>query len=135
MVGQSLAHAHASYLHLVSTVPLDSLSREESLPLLVEHYFAIHALGLIFGIKKGFGGPDLMQLLDPDLHPVAIVLAWLDEGERISLAKLAYPQTTTTDRNDIEKYRKWTKGTDLPDCQSIIRFAAALKATGNVEEE
>ena len=135
MVGHSLAHAHASYLHLVSTVPLDSLSREESLPLLVEHYFAIHALGLIFGIKKGFSGPDLMQLLDPELHPVAVVLAWLDEGEPISLAKLAYPQTTTTDRNDIEKCRKWAKGTDLPDCQSIIRFAAALKATGNVEEK
>lgn len=135
MVGQSLAHFHESYLHLVLTVPLDSLSRKDSLPLLVEHCFALHALGLIFGIKKGFGGPDLMQLFDPDLHPVAVVMAWLDEGEQISLVKLAYPETTGPDRDQAEKCRKWTKGTDLPDRQSITRFAASLKATGMVKVE
>lgn len=135
MVGQSLAYVHEGYLQLVLTVPLDSLSREESLPLLVEHYFALHALGLIFGIKKGFGGPDLMRLFDPELHPVAVVMDWLDQGEPISLAKLAYPQTTGPDRDQAEKCRKWSKGTDLPDRQSIVRFATTLKATGRVEEE
>lgn len=135
MVGQSLAYVHKSYLHLVLTVPLDSLSREESLPVLIEHYFSLHALGLIFGIKKRFGGPDLMRLFDPDLHPVAVVMAWLDEGRPISLVKLAYPKTTGPDRDQAEKCRKWTKGADLPDRQSIIRFAATLKATGCVEEE
>lgn len=135
MVGQSLAYVHASYLNLVLTVPLDSLSREESLPLLVEHYFALHALGLVFGIRKGFGGPDLIRLFDPELHPVAVVMAWLDEGEHISLTKLAYPETTGPDRDQAEKCRKWVKGTDLPDPQSIRRFATTLKATGRVEDE
>ena len=65
--------------------PLDSLSREESLPLLVEHYFAIHALGLIFGIKKGFGGPDLMQLLDPDLHCLLYTSDAADERSSVDL--------------------------------------------------
>lgn len=135
IVAQSLAYVHESYLQLVLTVPLDSLSREESLPLLVEHYFALHALGLIFGIKKGFGGPDLMRLLDPELHPVAVVMAWLDEGAPNSLAKLAYPKTTGPDRDQAEKCRKWAKGTDIPDRQSIVLFATTLKATGRVEEE
>ena len=135
LVGQSLAYVHASYLNLVLTVPLDSLSREESLPLLVEHYFALHGLGLIFGIRKGFGGPDLMRLFDPELHPVAVVMAWLDEGEPISLTKLAYPETTGPDRDQAEKCRKWSKGTDLPDRQSIVRFATTLKVTGRVEGE
>lgn len=135
MVAQSLAYVHASYLNLILTVPLDSLSREESLPLLVEHYFALHGLGLIFGIRKGFGGPDLMRLFDPELHPVAVVMAWLDEGEPIPLTKLAYPETTGPDRGQAEKCRKWAKGTDLPDRQSISRFATTLKATGRVEDE
>lgn len=70
LVAQTVAYVHASYVALVSTVPLDSLDRKEALPLLVEHYFAPHALGLVFGTKKGFGGPDLMKLFDPELAPV-----------------------------------------------------------------
>jgi ankyrin repeat protein len=135
MVDQSLSHVRADYQRLVLTVALDSLSREESLPLLIEHYFALHGLDLIFGVNKAFGGPDLVQLLDPELHPIAVVMAWLDEGEPIPLAKLAYPQTTGKDRDQIEKCRKWTKGTDLPDRQSIVLFADALTATGQVDEE
>lgn len=136
MVDKVIAHVHRSYVGLVSTVALDSLNRDESLPLLVEHYFALHALGLIFSVKRGFDGPDLMQLLDPDLHPVAVVLAWLDEGEPTPLAKSAYPKTTGTDRDNMEKYRKWAKGTDLPDLQSIVRFSASLQAAdGNKEKK
>lgn len=136
MVDKVIAHVHRSYVGLVSTVALDSLNRDESLPLLIEHYFALHALGLIFAVKRGFGGPDLMQLLDPDLHPVAVVLAWLDEREPTPLAKLAYPKTTGTDRDNMEKYRKWAKGIDLPDLQSIVRFSASLQAAdGNKEEK
>ncbi|MBN8517781.1 MAG: ankyrin repeat domain-containing protein [Candidatus Accumulibacter sp.] len=135
MVGQSLAYVHQSYLRLVLSLPLDSLSREQSLPLLIEHYFALHALGLIVGIKKGFGGPDLMRFFDPELHPVAVVMGWLDDGQEISLVKLAYPKTVGSDRDQAEKCRKWSKGTDLPDPQSIVRFSKALKDTGSVSEE
>lgn len=100
MVDQTMMHVQENYLNLVSMVSLDSLSREESLPLLIEEYFARHAMGLIFGVKRGFGGPDLARLFDHQRHPVAVVLAWLDEIGGTPLAKLAYPETTDTDRYD-----------------------------------
>jgi len=49
--------------------------------------------------------------------------------------KLAYPKTVGSDRDQAEKCRKWSKGTDLPDPQSIVRFSKALKDTGSVSEE
>lgn len=135
LLAQTIAYVHASYVNLVSTVPLDALSREEALPPLVEHYFAPHALGLVFGIKQGFGGPDLMKLFDPDLRPVAIVLEWLDQGEDRPLAKVAFPESTTADRAEFEMVRKWTDGTNLPDRQSIVRFGAALSKAGGIRPE
>lgn len=135
MVGQTVAYLHASYVDLVSTVPLDGLNRKEALPLLVEHYFAPHALGLIFGTKKGFGGPDLMKLFDPDLRPVSVVLEWLDQAETVPLARVAFPQATTADRAEFEMLRKWADGTNLPDGQSILLFAKALKKEGVRDEK
>lgn len=135
LVAQSIAYVHASYVNLVSTVPLDSLNRNEALPILVEHYFAPHALGLIYGAKKGFGGPDLTKLFDPDLHPVAVVLEWLDQGEQRPLAGLAFPDATTADRAEFEMVRKWTNGTNLPDRQSIVRFGTELSKAGGVQAD
>jgi hypothetical protein len=135
MVAQSVAYVHASYVHFVSTVPLDSLDRKEALPLLVEHYFAPHALGLVFGVKKEFGGPDLMKLFDPDLRPVSVVLEWLDQGEAQPLARVAFPEATTADRAEFEMVRKWADGTNLPDRQSIVRFGNALAKAGGVRAD
>lgn len=135
LVAQTFGYVHASYVNLVSTVPLDSLNRKEALPLLVEHFFAPHALGLVFGVKKGFGGPDLMRLFDPELRPVSVVLEWLDQGEERPLARVAFPEATTADRAEFEMVRKWANGTNLPDRQSVVRFGAALAKAGGVQTE
>lgn len=135
LVAQSIGYVHASYVRLVSTVPLDSLNRDEALPLLVEHYFAPHALGLIYGVRKGFGGPDLIRLFDPNLHPVDVVLEWLDQGEERPLARVAFPNATTADRAEFEMVRKWRDGTNLPDRQSIALFATKLSKAGGTKAE
>lgn len=135
LVAQTVSYVHASYVNLVSNVPLDSLDRKEALPLLVEHYFAPHALGLIFGTRKGFGGPDLMKLFDPDLRPVSVVLEWLNQAENRPLARVAFPEATTADRAEFEMVRKWADGTNLPDSQSIFLFAKALEKVGGVSAE
>lgn len=69
LVEQFVSHVHASYIQLVATISLDSLSREEALPLLVEHYFSAHACGLLFGIQKEFGGPELLALFRREGEP------------------------------------------------------------------
>lgn len=86
------------------------------------------------GIKNGFGGPDLTQLFDPEQQPVAVVMAWLDEGVTYFAGEIGLPNTTGPDRDQMEKYRKWCNGTDLPDRQSITRFSTALMGTGRIEE-
>jgi ankyrin repeat protein len=135
LVDQSIRHFHASYVNLVSTVSLDSLNRNESLPVLVEHYFSLQGLGLIYGVKNGLGGPDLMLLFEPDLHPVTVVLEWLDQGEKQPLASIAFPEGTTADRTEFEMIRKWKNGTHLPDLQSIVRYGALLSRAGVIQAE
>lgn len=133
LAGQFIQHIHKQYLGLVSAVPLDELSREEALPLLVELFFAPRASDLIYHIKNHFDGPDLMKLFDPGLHPVAVVMEWLGEGEKLYLAKVAFPDTTTADRSEFERVRKWTNGTNNPDLQSIALFGDKLSETGLVQ--
>lgn len=135
LVGQWLGHMQGSYCNLVATVMLDSLNRKEALSLLIPNYFALHALGLVFGIHKGFGGPELTQLLAPEKNPIAVVLEWLDQDEKTSLAKIAFPATTGTDRSDYEMVQKWARGKDLPKLTSIKKFADAVDKRGSISKE
>lgn len=135
MVADSLEHFRVNYVKLVSTFSLDSMSRDEALPVLVAHCFAPQALGLICGVKKGFGGPDLPRLFDPDFNPIAVVLEWLDQGETQPLARVAYPDPTTADRAEYERIRKWKNGADLPDRQSIVLFSKLLSQKGSIHAE
>ncbi|HDR9487186.1 TPA: hypothetical protein QDC20_008069 [Burkholderia aenigmatica] len=128
-------HMHTSYIGLVSRSAIESLTREETLPILIEHYFVPHGLNVIYAIQRELGGPDPMTFLDPDRHPVAAVMEWLEMNETNSVARLAYdPTSSDIDRNETEKCRKWRKGLDLPDQQSIVRLAAALKEKGAMRE-
>ncbi|MBN3730978.1 hypothetical protein [Burkholderia sp. Tr-20390] len=129
-------HMHISYVGMVSRCAIENLTREEALPILIKHYFVPHGLNVIYAIQRELGGPEPMTFLDPDRHPVAAVMEWLETGETNPLARLAYdPTKSDIDRNEIEKCRKWSKGLDLPDPQSIVRLAAALKEQGNMHEE
>lgn len=135
LVGQWLARTHHSYHNLVTTVGVDSLTRTDALRLLIPNYFALHALGLIVGIRRVFGGPELTRLFDPEKTPIAVVLEWLDQGEEIHLAKVAFPGTTGSDRSDHEMVQKWSRGGDLPELASIKKFADAVDQAGSVRKE
>jgi len=134
-VAQWLDHIHGSYRELASSVPLDSFSRTDSLPILISTYFAPQALGLIIGMREKFGGPEVTQLLDPEKNPIAVVLDWLDQGEGTPLVKIAFPRTTDTDRSDREMVQKWAKGANLPRLASIKKFADAVDESSSVSKE
>lgn len=134
-LGRFVDHVHADYLSWVANVPLDSLNRDEALPLLVEHYFAPQGTGLLLDIKQAFGGPDLMALLDPDHHPISVVLDWFDKSNGRDLARTTFPESTGTDRTNRELLARWTSGTQLPDLQSIKRIARAVSDRGSTKEK
>lgn len=126
-VGRFIDRMHASYLELVATVPLDSLNRNEALPLLVEHYFTHQGARLLLDIKDEFGGPDLMVLLDTEKHPLAVVFGWLDHDTGVDLVRAAFPVSRGADRSDRELIARWKNGTQTPDLQSIKRLAGVIR--------
>ena len=134
-VRQWLDHSHSSYQKLVSSIALDSLSRTDTLPILISGYFVPQALALIVGMREKFGGPQLTQLLDSAKNPIAVVLDWLDHDEHTPLLKLAFPDTTNTDRSDREMIQKWVRGADLPRLASIKKFADAVERSCSVSRE
>jgi len=125
-LGRFVDRVHAGYLELVTKVPLDSLSRNDALPLLVEHYFTHEAAGLLLDIKEQFGGPDLMVLLDSEKHPLAVVLDWLGQDSGVDLVRAAFPDSTGEDRSDRELISSWTSGGQIPDLASIKRVASVV---------
>lgn len=130
-----LEHMHIRYRELILGVTVDSLGRADALPVLVSGFFAPQAVWLLVAVRKEFGGPELTSLLDREKSPVAVVMDWLDEGEAIPLAKLAFPGTTDHDRAAYEKVRKWMRGSDTPDVASIKTFADAIGRRGAIAKE
>jgi len=131
LVEQFVRHIHEDYIHLVATISLDSMSREEALPLLVEHYFSWHGCELLLAIQKKLGGPNLLALLDAEANPLTVVLDWASEAsadQRVKpLVKMAFPGSTDADKTARDKVGRWGKGKQLPEIGSINAFVDKLK--------
>jgi hypothetical protein len=140
LVEQFVSHVHASYVHLVAAISLDSLSREQALPLLVTHYFSAYGCGLLFGIQKEFGGPDLLALLDAQNHPIGVVMDWAsgdaETGQGVkTLIKTAFSDTTDEDKTGRDMMNRWVKGRQLPGMDNLYQFTKKLKTKGFAEHE
>ncbi|APC21022.1 hypothetical protein BME99_12715 [Pseudomonas protegens] len=81
-------YLQAHYLDLIKNVELDSLSREQAFPVLVEHYAGLVG-GFLQQLQQRFGGPNLGQLLDPDQTAFGQVLQWYQQHSGDSLQQLA----------------------------------------------
>lgn len=119
LIEQFVQLMHARYLGLVTNVALDSLNRDEALPLLVEHYFTHHGAALLFDIKEKFGGPDLMALLDPEARPFAAIAEWFDHSSGLDFAATAFPESTGSDKSNRDMIARWKSGEQIPNLQSI----------------
>lgn len=134
-IRQSLIYLHEDYVHLFSTIGLDSLIRSEALPLLIENYFAPHGAALIYQAKECFGGPDLMQMLQPDQNLIETVFEWATPGNSLDLAKIAFPDTTGSDKTSREMVIRWIQGTHLPDSSSFKLFLGSLERNSTAEHK
>lgn len=117
------AEVKASYCRLLLNVTLDSVGRDDALPILIEDFFTPYAAQFLLKAQALSPGPDLSRMLDTMYSPVAIVLGWLDEYLQGPTEKLLYPESTGTDRTDREKVSKWRNGIDLPSAQGIKLFS------------
>ena len=126
MVRDALTALRQNYMGLVTSSALDTLTREEALPLLVTHFFASHAAALIQRVKQRWGGPDLQDLLRGPHNSIASVMQWLASEQPGQLAYWAYPASTGPDRTGREMVQRWMKGLQLPDATSMLLWRQAL---------
>ena len=119
-----------SYCRLILDVPLDSVGRDETLPILIESFFAPCAAQLLLKAQALLPGPELQDMLDAARSPIAVVLGWLDVQLQNPIEKFLYPGSTGTDRTDREKVGKWRNGTDLPSAQGIKLFSQRVLEVG-----
>ncbi len=125
LIEKHINQLHSNYINLISTVSIDGLNRQETLPILIKNYFSCYAAGLLLNIRNEFGGPNLAELLDTNRHPIEVVLTW--SGNSIQkLSKIAFSGSTGEDKSNRELIDRWSKNIQLPDLMSIKLFADAI---------
>jgi len=129
-----IQHVHASYLRIVSSISLDSMSRNEALPILIKHYFAHHAIGFFESIWTR-EAPSAVAFLNPENYSLEVVLNWADPRGSHFLAKAAFPETSDVALDNREKVTRWADGTQLPDVTSLKLFVDSLAKNGSDEHK
>ncbi|MEJ6004751.1 ankyrin repeat domain-containing protein [Paucibacter sp. AS339] len=127
------------YSQLLLDVPLDSVDRSQTLPALIEEFFAPHALRLLVQLQVHRPGPDLGKLLNDGLLPIATVFEWLEEkacdgSSDGKLEKFLYPGTTNDHKSLRDKMGKWRSGVDLPTGQSLKLLLKDIRAEPSIRD-
>lgn len=122
-----LLNARDEYTQVVLSACLDSIGREQSLPVLMEHFFLPRGAELLRRLHDAQPGPELADLLDGGGHsPVDAVFNWLEKEISEPVGKLLYPASTDADKVSRDKISKWRNGTDIPSLQGIKLLLGSL---------
>lgn len=100
-----------SYRELVRQVSLDRIIREESLPLLIEHYFSVMAARFLTNFQSFSGGISPIDFVASDKTAIAAVFQWFHENEK--------GWDSNCIKEEKDKYREWQKGKYLPSITSF----------------
>ncbi|EPJ48529.1 MAG: hypothetical protein OFPII_05870 [Osedax symbiont Rs1] len=118
MVTTFIDHILNEYVSLLNEVTLDAMSREKSLPLLIEHFFCRHFSDFMSQYHKKFGGPnpaDYFELKDNNYFGVTCL--WLENNLD------SFPLFIKShEKKWQDQYRKWKKGLDIPRFESFYQF-------------
>lgn len=118
------------YSGVVAAIPLDSIDRDEALPLLIQHLFASCGTAFLLSARQTWGGPELMSLLNPGTQPIAGVFDWAGTakgGLGVDWIGALYPGSTGKDKGMRDFIGKWRPGTELPKLQSLGLLALDLQ--------
>ncbi|PZP20895.1 hypothetical protein [Pseudomonas kuykendallii] len=129
-VASAMETLQENYVQLIKTVALDSLTREQALPVLAEHFLAPYLGSFLLQMHKAIPSPPLAQLLDEQRHPVDITLTWLENELEIApnhLGQQLYPDACGENKNGREAIRRWRQGEQLPELQSIALLHQKLQ--------
>jgi hypothetical protein len=118
------------YSGLVAALPLDSIDRDEALPLLIQHLFASCGAAFLLSVRQAWGDPDLMSLLNPGTQPIEAVLDWAGthkNGLGVDWIGALYPGSTGEDKRKRDLIGRWRRGTEPPRLQNLDLLAQDLQ--------
>ena len=122
-VWQAIDHLISEYINLVKTVPLDAMTREESLPVLFEFFFSRQAAGIAIQFFKKFGGPNPVQYFCADTPAkLGVTLQWLEDNN----VSFSHYLKSLDDKQTQDQYRKWKQGKELPKAGSFSVLLGGL---------
>ena len=115
---QCTDHLLSEYVKLVNRVPLDAMTRRESLPLLIEHFFSRYASDFFTLLHKKHNGPNSVSYFSADNSNVlAVACEWLEANVASFPAFLKSQEKIRQDQ-----YRKWKQRKELPKAGSFSTF-------------
>lgn len=100
-----------NYLGLVKVIALDRLSRDETLPLIVEHFFSVRAAAFLANFHNFSGGPSPIQFVDSNQTAIETVFQWFNENEK--------GWDSRCNKEEKDKYADWRKGNHKPSITSF----------------
>ncbi|MCW7555903.1 ankyrin repeat domain-containing protein [Endozoicomonas gorgoniicola] len=122
-VCQAIDHLINEYINLVKKIPLDAMTRKESLPVLFEFFFSRQVAGIATQFFKKFGGPNPIHYFCADTPAkLGITCRWLEENNT-SFSELV---NSLDDKQAQDQYRKWKQGKELPKVSSLSVFLDSL---------
>ncbi|MGO0305264.1 hypothetical protein ACTL6P_01440 [Endozoicomonas acroporae] len=114
-----LDHLISEYIKLVTSVGIDTLTRAESLPLLIEHFFSPLAEKFLIQVHSLFSGPVPATYFSGNdgSNAIEAVCEWLENNISSFSPFLSYQEKIQQDQ-----YRKWKQRKELPKSTSFTVF-------------
>lgn len=117
------------YIDLILELGLDGIKREQSLPILVRHFFSWKASCFLNEVAAEWGGPKPHFMVASGAISLDVVFAWFEqecEGFSEGLNKLDKPRQ--------DQIRNWRHGYELPLLLSIVQIGEKLIGTDPEKE-
>lgn len=113
-VQESLDLFLVNYISLVKTIPMDGMSRSESLPVLNYHCFSSASAQMIFRYFDIFGGPQPTLLVASGDSCLNVAFSWIENN--LTTWKEFYQNIEKSHKDQIFR---WRKGSNFPSLKSL----------------
>ena len=126
---QFVDHLINEYIRLVNKVALDAMTRDESLPLLIEHFFCRQAASFLVYIHQHLGGPDPVSYCSTDNNNVmGVACLWL-ENNISTFSPFLTRVEKEKGKGKKDQYLRWKKGIETPKAESFSEFLRSFSNT------
>lgn len=125
------------YVRMVGEVSVDALTRQQLMPILVQHVFPSSASAFLrSAFENGFGPPPELWLADPlplggmpgRLNPILIALEtfiWAHRLPTDDVLEVFQPRRDDPDRRKRAAAQDWLAGQHVPDMPTLLEFVSA----------